>query len=34
MYKATNIDIDKALDTIEAFRRSQSTARFAPERCQ
>lgn len=26
MYKATNIDTDKALEAIEAFRRSQSTA--------
>lgn len=26
MYKATNIDTDKALGAIEAFRRSQSTA--------
>ena len=26
MYKATNIDTDKALKAIEAFRRSQSTA--------
>lgn len=25
MYKATNIDTDKALKAIEAFRRSQST---------
>ena len=26
MYKATNIDTDKALEAIESFRRSQSTA--------
>lgn len=26
MYKATNIDTDKALKAIESFRRSQSTA--------
>lgn len=26
MYKATNIDTDKALEAIKSFRRSQSTA--------